>query len=145
MIYAGIVSIFVIAGIAWLLVKVFNWRICPVCAGVSGTWIWMLAAFWLNYEIDILVLGILMGGSIVGIAYQLEKHLSDMGFAMFWKLGFIPAGFLVVYGILAGGTAYLVGLVGMGLMAILFFFRKGGHKKNSSQVEDLEKKMKNCC
>ena len=50
--------------------------LCPLCAGVSLTWIWMLAGMWLGYlpiEKYEIMTATLMGGSVIGIVKKLEE------------------------------------------------------------------------
>ena len=70
-------SIIVIAGIATALNRWFAWAFCPLCAGVAGTWLWMLGGIYgqlLFEENWRLLTAVLMGGTIVGILYQLERR-----------------------------------------------------------------------
>ncbi len=75
MIYA-ILSILVFTLIVWTLNKTLLIKICPICAGVSLTWLWMLTGMWLGflsvsrYEI---ITAVLMGASIGGIVNELKK------------------------------------------------------------------------
>lgn len=145
-----IISIFVLAGLAWLLNKMLALSICPICAGVSGTWIWILAARFLGYPVDLLIPAILMGGSVVGIAFQVEKklHVGFVGWRtpLFWKMLFIPVGFALVYSVLLQWWG-MVSVLFVFLLAILFIFlspqpeRRGDNK----MAADIENKMKNCC
>ena len=72
----AIISIFVLTLFAWLLNKVLPIKICPICAGVSLTWLWMLLGMgygFLSVEKYQIVIAILMGGSVVGITNKLEE------------------------------------------------------------------------
>src|SRR3989344_2086029 len=95
------ISILAIISLAWVLNRVLPFKVCPICVGVFGTWLWMLAAKFLGYEIDIMIPAILMGGSVVGIAYQIEKRNIIAGVSanesFIWKAFFIPGGFVVAY------------------------------------------------
>lgn len=153
-----IASILAIAGAVWLFNKFSPWYICPICAGVSGTWLWMLIGMSAgklpitNYQLPI---AILMGGSVVGIAYQVEKRLPirQAGLlsgkpALLWKTLFIPAGLALVYGVLlqnwqlAGGAGALALLF---LAAFLLPVRKNPPAVKNDKIKELEDKMKNCC
>ena len=149
-------SIFAIAGTAWLLNKIpaltagrLPFKICPVCAGVAGTWLWMLPAKFLGWQVDMTILALLMGGSVVGIAYQLEKRPAFAGASagklMLWKLLFIPAGFAAAYSLISfWRTGFLVAT--LALLVILFeFLKHGGSHVSSEKIEELKKKMQNCC
>src|SRR3989344_2309817 len=101
------ISILVITTLVWFLNKVLSRKVCPICAGVAGTWIWMLIGILTNQLSVIsyqLLVGILMGGSVVGIAYQLEKRLSagSAGWRAppLWQILFFSIGFAAVYSLL---------------------------------------------
>lgn len=125
--------------------KLFSYNVCPICVGVSGTWISMLGARFLGYSVDPTVLGILMGGSVVGIAYQLEKKIANENAKVLWKILFIPAGFVAVYGVVQSSWYVFLGaLVFLPLLAYAFL-KTPKQKEMSKTVADLEEKMKQCC
>ncbi len=145
----ALISILAITGLMWLFNKVSPRKICPICAGVSGTWLWILAGIWLelfqskDWEI---IAALTMGGSVVGIAYQLEKYLFPRFSPLFWKVCFISVGFLAVYGIISSKWGLVVSALFL-LAGIMFIFlRKPIHnKKEDKKIKELEKQMKECC
>jgi len=144
------ISILAITGFIWFLNRILLFKICPICAGVSGTWLWMLAAKFLGYEIDMLIPAMLMGGSVVGIAYQIEKRLSPNRSPLLWKTLFIPIGFVAAYSaILSWWAVFIVLATILAILALRFTEQKKSDKatfvKKNSRVEELENKMKNCC
>ncbi len=144
------ISILAITGLLWLLNRIQAFKICPICAGVSGTWLWMLAAKFLGFQIDLIIPAMLMGGSVVGIAYQLEKKLpaasSGWQTPLLLKTLFIPAGFIAAYGILVQWwIVFLVALVFLLLASFLFLFSGNKPSSQKEAVKELEKKMKDCC
>ncbi len=68
---------------AFILRKYLNLKICPLCVGVSLTWLWMLIGIWfgiLSVEKYQLITAVLMGGSIIGIVNKLgEKKKMFIG------------------------------------------------------------------
>ncbi len=151
-IFIPIVSIFVLTSVAWFANKIFPIRICPVCAGVALTWIWMLTTFFLGYGIDLLILGMLMGGSVVGIAYQLERHFLVgrvlQNKLLLWKTVFIVSGFMAVYSLI--NVKWIAFLLATAIIAALSIFaitkRSGSEmRKQNKNVEQLEKDMEDCC
>lgn len=48
---------------------------CVVCASVSVTWITLLALLYRGFEIDRAILGVLIGESVVGVYYLVERHV----------------------------------------------------------------------
>lgn len=125
--------------------KIFNIRVCPICVAVAITWISMLVLRFLGYPISIPALALLIGGSVVGIAYQLEERLPDRRFALVFKMLFIPVGFIAGYavveekwllaGIVSGALALVAGY-------ILFASPRGA---DLEMRNELEKKLDDCC
>lgn len=178
MISVAIISIFFISGIVLTVKKIWpRFVICPICAGVFGTWIWILIGIWIGrLEADNwkLIAALLMGGSVVGIAYQFESKVR-IGKTLAWKILFIPTGFMLAYNLIYFYWSYSI-LLSIIIAAILFFFIKWPvtserHINNENRVEDIdpvqsslaevpegtrakgtsetlygiENKMKNCC
>lgn len=154
------VSILAITALVWLAEKNLPLGVCPICAGVSATWIGLIALKFAGYSIDMLLPAILMGGSIVGIAYRLEKRLPAGKFKLLFKTIFIPAGFMAAYGLLSSSwIIFFCSLVALALA--LYSFGKinwldknearqptGAVEKSGIENADkrkLEKEMKNCC
>ncbi len=52
-------------------------RICAICLAVSLTWVGLLAAYHMGLFGNGILLGLLMGQSITGIYYLLEKHAPE--------------------------------------------------------------------
>ena len=150
-IYIALASILAITAIAWLVRRFLKVNICPICAGVAGTWLWLLVGMLTN-QLPItnyqLPAAILMGGSVVGIAYQTEKRLPANRSPFLWKTLFIPSGLLTVYGLASfQSLLFSAGAILTLIIAISSFWRFGkrGTKEENEQVKDLEDKMKNCC
>jgi len=72
----AVASILVLTIFVWIVNKKLTIQICPICAGVTLTWMWMLLGMWLGL-IDIVkyefITAILMGASIGGIVTELKK------------------------------------------------------------------------
>lgn len=72
----AILSILILTFFVWALNKVLPIKICPICAGVMLTWLWMFWGIWFGllsvarYEF---IIAILMGASIGGIVTELKK------------------------------------------------------------------------
>lgn len=141
MIFLVLISIFMISGIMALLNKFLRFEICPICAGVFLTWFWLLILKFLNYNFDFLILALLMGGSAVGIAYKLGENIKSDKKLFLWKLISIPFGFLAFYNLIYFHWLWFILI--LFLNTILFFLLKDN--LNNQKVEDIEKKLKNCC
>jgi len=140
------ISILGITGFAWLAGKVLPFRVCPICVGVAGTWIWMLSARLAGFAFDASMPAILLGGSVVGMAYQLEKHLPQGRSALLWKTLFLPTGFGAAYGLIVPHWSLLaMAVAALLLLAAVFFVPRHHSERNSAAVEKLERDMKKCC
>jgi len=143
---ATIASLLAIAGLAWAAGRMLRLPLCPICSGVAGTWLWMLVARHHGFAIDAAMLSILLGGSVVGIAYQIEKRLAGARSPLLWKTLFIPAGFAAAYGLAGAQWVLLVAaLVVLLLLSAYFLWPRGSATTSSTAVQELESRMKNCC
>lgn len=141
-----IASILAIAALAWAASRMLRVPLCPICAGVAGTWLWMVVARHFGFAVDISMLPTLLGGSVVGVAYQLERRLAKGRSPLLWKTLFIPAGFAAAYALAVAHWALLATvLVALLLLTAYFLLPRGSAKTSSSAVQALESKMKNCC
>ncbi|MGP1676868.1 MAG: hypothetical protein ACTS6J_06875 [Burkholderiales bacterium] len=141
-----IASILAIAALAWAASRLLRLPLCPICTGVAGTWLWMLVARHYGVAVDAAMLSILLGGSVVGIAYQLEKRLAGARSPLLWKTLFIPVGFAAAYGLAVAQWVLLAAaLVVLLLLTAYFLWPQKSATTSSTAVQDLENKMKNCC
>jgi hypothetical protein len=147
----AVLSIFALTGVVWLANRFLGFRVCPICAGVSLTWAWLLTGYLLDFIVDPVLIAALMGGSVVGIAYQLEKRPSfakaSEGKALLWKTLFMPAGFALVYFVLTRSWLPAMGAtIVLAAIAVAFLTKRATTSKTEpSAVAELEEKMKKCC
>lgn len=151
-----VISILAISAVVWLVNKILPFRVCPLCAGVFLTWGGLVAAHFLGYSVDLVIPALLMGGTVVGIAYQLEKKSRNISTdqLLLGKVLFIPAGFVIAYGILAELWAVSAGALAFLLPVTFLLLRRfnlrspdsgGLTLKGRETAEEIEKKMKDCC
>lgn len=153
MLTIAILSILVLTAGAALFKKYTSWKICPICAGVSGTWAWMLAARSWGYPVDSSLLAMLLGASVTGIAYRAEKRLAPGQSPLLWKVFFVPAGLVAVFGVVSKDAVLFWGGIGSALLVAITFFgfpRLPKKIKNtpvgvSAEVKFIEKEMEKCC
>jgi hypothetical protein len=140
------ISIFAITGLAWLARKALPFPICPICIGIAGTWLWMLAGRLAGLEFDATMLAILLGGSVVGAGDQLEKHLPQGRSPLLWKAVFLPIGFVAAYGLVVPHWSLLaMTILVLLLLTTLFFVPRHQSEQNNAIVEKLKEDMKKCC
>ena len=142
----AIASILAITGLIRFAKKILPFPVCPICAGVSGTWIWMILAHGGGYQIDLTVPAILMGGSVVAAMFKLERFVKPK-FVLVWKTAFVASGFWAANGLITGNWLILVtGIIFAVLVTLAFKMRRiKENKPGSEKIEELKKKMRNCC
>ena|SRR3989344_4631410 len=116
-------------------------KICWICVTISGLWL-VMSTFvaWHIVPLEVLQLPIalLMGGSIVGIAYQ--RH------SFRWKIAIIAIGMPIAFLLITNLTKITVFIELVILLAIaykLFVYKVNNDDKG--RAHELEEKMKNCC
>ena len=141
-----IASIFAFAGGAWAVRKLLRIQVCPICVGVASTWLWMLIGRTYGYAVDATMFSMLLGGSVVGVAYLLEKRLPQGRSPSLWKALFIPLGFVAAYAIAVPlWGVFAVAAVALVLLAAFFLARPAVSETPSETVEELKRKMQQCC
>ena len=142
----AVVSIFALAGLAWLAGKALRFPLCPICFGVAGTWLWMLGARFAGFPVDATMLAVLLGASVVGIAAQLETRLPRGCSPLVWKTLTLPVGFIAAYGLVA--ERWIVAAIAVSalvLLAALFLLPRRLAGSDEAVVRKLEQEMKKCC
>lgn len=121
--------------------SIFNIKICALCAAVSTTWILLLALLYTGKEIDPILIGILMGGSAVGLMYYLEDKLPER--YHIFKFPFLITLILLIYLLLAQDTdnsRLYIGLASLWAVFIALYFLR--HRKN---FKGTAKRLIECC
>lgn len=145
----------------------FKIKICAICAAVSLTWVSLLTLRALNvYEIDPAIIATLLGGSVVGILYQLENTFKEKQYRKFWiiRIFIITGGFHLAYmlatenefGIISGLIVLL--LVFIITIRIMFWNKKKAKKQvkkkkpekkldqdKKAAIKKLEESLEDCC
>jgi hypothetical protein len=61
-----------------LIVKsITGWKFCVICTSVSVTWIALLVLYWLGLFDQPVIVAVLMGQSVMGLYYLLEKRSNE--------------------------------------------------------------------
>ncbi|MDH4174436.1 MAG: hypothetical protein OEW90_07755 [Betaproteobacteria bacterium] len=141
-----IASMLMLGLLAWLAGKFLRLPVCPVCVGVAGTWLWMIAARLGGYAVDTALVGILLGASVVGFAQAIETRLPPRRSPLVWKALALPVGIVAAAG-LAGEHWGLAGAAGaaLALLTAGVLWRRDAKTTDSAVVSELEERMKKCC
>ncbi len=117
-------------------------KVCALCATVSSTWLGLLVMKLSGFEIDPLIIGILMGGSAVGIMYLLEQKMSEEYSIL--KFPFLLTLFTFTYIVLGdfkeGPLTYLIILL-LWIVFLTVFLTRG----KTGVFRDIGKKLIECC
>ena len=142
----AILSILIITLAVWLVNKKLPIQVCPVCAGVFLTWLWMFIGMFLgklsiaNYQLPI---SVLMGGTVVGLMSKLEQFINPK-FVLIWKVVFVVSGFTAVYSLITNQWGiFAIGVI-VDIVAT-FIFKTYGAEKENLNLKKLKEKIKNCC
>ena len=98
----GIYAIWIVLG--KVIKNVFNFKICAICATVVSTWGGLLALKLAGYAINQIIIAALMGQSVAGFMYFLERRAGSTRNKklLLMKPFVILFGTLAVYLILSG-------------------------------------------
>ena len=141
-----VVSILVVATLVWAVKRRLRLALCPICVGVGATWLWMLIARELGLAIDSEMLAILLGGSTVAIASQVDKRLPQGRSSLLWKTVFLPPGFVAAYALVrADWLLFAATAFCLLLLSGYLLIAPATASAPSAQVEDLKNRMKQCC
>ena len=142
----AILSILIITLVVWLVNKKLPIQVCPVCAGVFLTWLWMFIGMSLgklliaNYQLPV---SVLMGGTVVGLMSKLEQFINPK-FVLIWKVVFVVSGFTAVYSLITNQWGiFAIGVI-VDIVVTLIFKTYGAEKENLN-LKELKEKIKNCC
>ena len=143
----AIISIIILTSIIWLIKKKLKFEVCPICAGVTFTWLWMFVGLLLgklsviNYQLPT---ALLMGGTVVGLMSKLEQSIKQK-FVLIWKAIFVVSGFITAYSLISENYLLVVlGIIMNTILTVAFQTPKGG-LETLQQQKIPEEKMKNCC
>jgi len=121
--------------------KITGKNICALCGAVSLTWVTMLVMYWLGKDVDLLILGVLMGGSAVGFMYYLGTKVPEK--CEILKFPFLLTLFWIFYRVLRGfedvatESIILTGLwIIFGSIFLLY---------TNNQLRAIGKKLIECC
>ena len=109
--------------LAWLAWQVTRAPLCPVCIGVSGTWLGLVAARLAGVHVDPAVLGILLGATVLGFAQWQAERLPGGRSALRWKAVALTVGFTAAYAIVAEYWSLAAVALAILSLAILLFRR----------------------
>ncbi|PIR38012.1 MAG: hypothetical protein COV34_02905 [Candidatus Zambryskibacteria bacterium CG10_big_fil_rev_8_21_14_0_10_42_12] len=93
-----LISVVVLYVLILLLRRISWFNVCALCGSVSATWIVFLALYYTGVRTDPVLIGILMGGSVVGLIELVSKKVPE-SFQIF-KIALYLTFIVIAYGLL---------------------------------------------
>lgn len=115
-------------------------QFCVICSAVVMTWIIFLVLYWQNLFDQPILLALLMGQSILGMFYYLDKNVPEH--MTVFRLPFLLTMTIVAYMVITkqivfSVTLFMFGL--WGLFFLVFMYRK------EEKLQRIVKKLVECC
>lgn len=134
--------------VLYFVIAISPMKLCAICTAVSLTWLGLLITYFIGWHHDLLLIGILMGGSVVGFMYKLKKYFIGRDLTNFWliRILIISFGFSSIYFLLNMEWNKLMWLTIVAVLISFFtlFFIKS-KKVNNVISDDLQDKLDHCC
>ncbi len=137
--------------LTYLFNKITHWKICVVCAGVSLTWLTLTALVLGGIRPTsyfLLPIALLMGGTVVGIAFQGEKKFKWAKNLFYWKVPVVIIGFVIAYLLLINMSwpTFIFELILLGILIYFLFLQPTANRLSTKEsVSELEDKLEDCC
>lgn len=124
-----------------IMFKIRQPEICTICVAVSLTWLMLLFLYWKGYFEDLIFIALLMGQSILGIFYLVERKVAKK-YTLF-RLPFLLTLLLMAYAILINSINFPAAWVMVALLWILlgalYFYQ------HNPRINILVNKIVECC
>jgi len=115
-------------------------KVCALCGAVSLTWLVLLCLLYVGYEVDPVLIGILMGGSGVGLVYLLEQKLPEH--YQIVKTPFYLSFVVLAYALLGGSIGITTGAM---LIVIWIVFLVVYFARHTKKLSEIAKRVIACC
>ena len=140
-ILAGITALFFVFLIAKSIFKGAMNRLCVICASISITWIVLLVLIWVGIFKDRIMAAILIGMSITGAFYYLEKKVNEE--MKLFRLPFMLTLISLVYYTLQPSGIAVSSIIFLAIIWILFYLTY--LYRNNPGMNRFVKKLLECC
>lgn len=138
-------SWFIIITTLWFLVLVFlrsklPWKFCAACVAISSSWLALLVFYFINKAANPLLTVLLMGESVVGLYYLLEKKVPDAWQIFRWP--YLMTGTALVYLIFDRRSFFTSTIL---ILVLWIFFGIIFVARNNQQVKKYFERLIACC
>lgn len=124
-----------------LLLRKISWfKVCALCGSVSATWIVLLALYYTGTRIDPVLIGLLMGGSAVGVLELLSKKVPES--YQIFKIALYLTLVVIAYGLLQRYISEAVFILIVLLWALSVFIYMFQHNE---RMQSIGRHIITCC
>lgn len=120
-------------------------KICAICAAVSLTWAIFTLLWLIDFDVPVVLLAILMGMSLTGLMYSIEKFFQRKKLRNFWfvRIVIIAFGFLIISSFLNSeyNKFVLFFVLAVVLCALATLFFQNDNREPGPGIKRLE----DCC
>lgn len=142
MIVALVVAAIVAAFVILLPLKqVSGYRFCVLCVSISGVWFTLLVLHWLEIFDNPVLLALLMGQTVVGLNYLVERRISED--LLIFRLPFVlTLTVLFYFAITLDPTVATAGLAvaAMWIATLVLYARR-----NAGKLRGIARQIIECC
>jgi hypothetical protein len=153
-----LITALIITAIVYWFNRFLPFKICALCAGVSGAW--LLATFgilagFLKAEALRLPILIMMGGTAVGIAFQGQEKLSFAKKSIWhWKIpsALIGLGIFYWFFLKMSWLTFIIEVILLGFLVFVFFIRQSAAESRgidekifNQKLKEIEENLRKCC
>lgn len=133
--------------VLFLIIKSISKKsFCVLCAAVSLTWLLLLVLSWrLKIFDDILLIALLLGGSIVGMLYFLEKKVAEKKMPEKYLLFRLPLYLTMVSGAYFVLNRTVIGIIIIPLLILWLLFILIFLYQHNYRIRALAEKIITCC
>ena len=140
-IFGGIAIIFfILLALKELFNEKFKKKLCVICAAVSLTWLSLLILYKLGLFADKVIIALLLGQSILGIFYLIEKIVDDT--LKLFRLPFLLTLTLIAYLLIENYISIKVIMLISGIWILFGIFYL---TKKNRKIKMLVDKVIKCC
>jgi len=125
--------------------KRFKKKFCVICASVTLTWLFLLVLFFFGWYGDKVILGLLMGQTILGVFYLVERGVAkrrSLKRLKLFRLPFLLTLIFVAYSLLVTPPDFFRGAL---LIATLWLIFLVVYLLSKSSARGIIKKLIDCC
>lgn len=130
-----------------LMVKALGkWKFCVLCGSIGLSWLALLIVYWLNIFHNPLIIALLVGNSVVGIYYLVERKIAEK-FHLF-RLPFFLTLLFVGYWLISWPSIFAVDQLlptGALLLVLWLIFCWVFLSRHNAKLKSFVSQIINCC